>query len=222
MLTLEYPTTTSRSGASETATQSGLNSVTPQQLFDAHTTWALKRAKSLIRSMNIEQRQLFPGQLEQAALLALWRCAERFDASIGVSFASYANSHLRGRIIDELRGEGPVWRSRCPQAKNVRSLDSVCLKKDTMFGQCIVTVGETLAAARGDDLEADDETRAIIGCLTEIEQVVVRGHLNEHSFGVIGKGLGLSESRICQIMKAARTKMAAEVGRRNEAARIPD
>lgn len=70
-------------------------------LFNEHQEWAIAFSRVVTRG---RARRLDAGQCEQAALLGLWKAAQRFDAARGVPFRSYAAFFMRCSIKDEFRG----------------------------------------------------------------------------------------------------------------------
>jgi RNA polymerase sigma factor (sigma-70 family) len=67
-------------------------STTPQELFDRNQRWAEGIARSCLRHLPPS----FDGDdLKQAALIALWKCSNKFDSSYGVPFQGYAQTYVQ-------------------------------------------------------------------------------------------------------------------------------
>lgn len=81
--------------------------MTAQELFDRNMEWAEKIAREFHANLppSFELADVI-----QAALMALWRAAERFDASYGVPFQAYACRYLVNACRMQVRRR--EWKER--------------------------------------------------------------------------------------------------------------
>jgi RNA polymerase sigma factor (sigma-70 family) len=74
--------------------------MTPQDLFDKNQRWAEGIARTCLRHLPPS----FDGDdLKQAALIALWQAAKRFDDSYGIPFQGYAHTYVQKACWMQIR-----------------------------------------------------------------------------------------------------------------------
>jgi RNA polymerase sigma factor (sigma-70 family) len=98
-------------------------------LFEEHLAWAERiAAKSHLEA----QKYLLPGQLQQAARVALWFVIRRFNPKRG-RFRTFAYHRIKGAIIEELR-EGSIWRTRRQDAPVLEPLtEHIARNEDSLL-----------------------------------------------------------------------------------------
>jgi hypothetical protein len=81
----------------------------PQALFESHLRHATLSARRMARRL---PRCVRREEVEAAALCGLWRAALAYDPGRGLLFWTYACWRVRGEVLDALRGDVAVGRSR--------------------------------------------------------------------------------------------------------------
>jgi RNA polymerase sigma factor (sigma-70 family) len=98
-------------------------------LFEEHLAWAERIAAT---SHPKAQKHLLPGQLQQAARVALWCVIQRYNPKRG-RFRTFAYRRIKGAIVDELR-DGPMWNMRRRDVPLLEPLtDRVARPLDTLL-----------------------------------------------------------------------------------------
>jgi RNA polymerase sigma factor (sigma-70 family) len=144
---------------------------------------AFQRKRSLPRCISIEE-------LKSAAYLGLTEAANRFDPSLGLSFATFAYPRIRGAIIDYLRELG--WDKRSNRFQVV-SLDAPA--DDEGHSRA-----DLLPAKRKD--ENKDVLEFISVRFGEQAEAVLRHYfIDDMSMKEVGQKFGVSEGRISQLIK---------------------
>lgn len=191
------------------------------------------------------------GDLIGAGAEGLLRAAEAYDPTRHSRFESYAETRIRGAILDELRTLDPMTRhgrrrlaevtrtirdlqlalGRAPTEQEIAEALGIGLEQyqklaeDLARGPALARLGEVDPDAvdsdehdPGRELEATElKTRlvAAIRQLPERTQLVLALYYQEEcTQAEIGKILGITEGRVCQILgeAAARLRSALEVG----------
>lgn len=140
--------------------------------------------------------------LFQCAMLAIMRAAPRFDAARGMTFDSWAMSKAYFGIQDALRALAPGSRSR--NAPAYISLD------EPLRGAEDVTRADLL---EDESFEFPDPLmpaaiRRAMADLTLDEQSAIELHFDEDlSQREIGEMMGITESRVCQIVNRGLGKL---------------
>lgn len=196
--------------------------------------------------------------LISAAVIGLINAADRFDPSRGVLFKTFAEQHIRGTIIDELRSHDVLSRSMRDKYKRLERMVGAL---EHRLGRN--PTGEELAEALGigldeyyellddvrvysfislDDSWDDDEGNSL--CLADVlseseakspQQQVIMMQLAEALGGAIeslpekerlavtlyysedfnlkeiGETMGVTESRICQILSQAMVRLRGKL-----------
>lgn len=136
--------------------------------------------------------------------LGLVEARRRYDPSRGVPFAGFAAPRIRGAMIDALRHEDPV--TRAERARLQRDVDATASVQ-------LVDVERAADQTADDQADAEaqlchsallTEVRAALGMLRDRERFVLERHFfGEQSLRSIGEELGVTESRVCQLVGAA-------------------
>lgn len=199
-----------------------------------------------------------PQDLMSVAAIGLIHAADRFDPSRGVLFKTFAEQHVRGTIIDELRSYDVLSRS---MREKYKRLERLVVSLEHRLGRN--PTSEEMSQALGIDLEEyygllddvqvftfislddswdDDDGNALsladvlseseskspqqqvikmqlaealglaIDGLPEKERLVVTLYYSEDfNLREIGEALGLTESRISQILSQAMVRLRAKL-----------
>ncbi|HEX2572773.1 MAG TPA: sigma-70 family RNA polymerase sigma factor [Polyangia bacterium] len=138
-------------------------------------------------------------ELISLGYMGLVEARERFDASRGVPFAAFAAMRVRGAMLDGLRQIDVVSRGerarlrRSNEAASVKRVDFACAESSAAP---VAPVDEELASYQQRQL-----LWKAFRVLSERQRLIVQRYFfEEQPLKTIGKELGLSESRICQIV----------------------
>lgn len=170
--------------------------------------------------------------LYSAALLALVRCARRYDPDQGVPFGSYARTRVRGAVLDELRRID--WRSRGDRRRIREGAAPVGLSPDRPLSlDHLVDNDDESIAMRIEDARPDPETEllrrelveyvadAVVELPTRL-QAVVRNYLREEPLGALADHLGVSPCRVSQMRSEAFTLLRNAVHAAYEPTHLPE
>jgi RNA polymerase sigma factor FliA len=172
---------------------------------------------TLVRQIAASVARRLPSHIDRDELVSLgalgWvEARARFDASRGVPFAGYAALRIRGAILDGLRQSDTLSRG---DRKKARVTNEPALPR-TVGGMSPLELESTVGH---DETHLDDalagrqmsrELSRALPSLPEREQYVVRRFFfDEMPMRAIGEELGVSESRISQIVTAAVGKLRA-------------
>jgi RNA polymerase sigma factor (sigma-70 family) len=164
--------------------------LTPTQaaLVEEHIPLAYKHARSLHRSLSKDTRaRIERDDIEGAALLVLCEIAVRYDPSVG-PFENYASSSLRRRCIDAIRYK---------LGKDLRRSAGDFPADTTLPADIVLTEDRAVA-----DEFADAELEAgLAQALTEQQRFIVECRMADIALWRIGEMLGVSESRVCQLIR---------------------
>jgi RNA polymerase sigma factor for flagellar operon FliA len=196
--------------------------------------------------------------LSSAAMIGLINAADRFDPARGVMFKTFAEQHIRGAILDELRACDNLSRTvrdKCKQLeKEMRRMEHLLGRNPTAeemakvlqlnlddYYQLLDEVHEysfiSIDDSRDDDdghqmslsdVLGDDEAKgphcramavqlgeaigAAVDALPEKEKLAVTlYYFEEMNLKEIGATMGLTESRICQILSQAMLRLKSKL-----------
>lgn len=135
--------------------------------------------------------------LLQAGRLALMECLEAHDPAFRTAFWTFAHRRVTGAMIDEMRRLYPGSRVLRNGHMHV-SFDSV--------NESVISGGEDIFDAVSNDEERERLAEAM-GRLMERERRVVMLYSHGLYLRQIGRLMGCSESRACQIYHRAVRKM---------------
>lgn len=136
----------------------------------------------------------------------------RFDSSRGVPFAGFAAMRISGAILDGLRASDTLSRNDRKRAKADIAPTAQRIVSDETEVEAAVGK-EADAAELLQRSELIEELRAALAQLPTREQYVVSRHFfDEVPMRAIGIELGVTESRISQIVTAAIGKLRRQFG----------
>lgn len=146
----------------------------------------LPLAKKLARSKSrATPRSVQYEDLESAAYLGLVDAASKFDGQRNVSFSAYAKLRINGEMQDYLRQL--AWGPR-------KSIKSVFTIEEDMF-------------SREDKYSSEFFEKATKNLNKLAKSLILMYYVQELSLKEIGEKIGVSESRISQLLKEARNTM---------------
>jgi RNA polymerase sigma factor FliA len=200
----------------------------------AHTSLAkgiaLRLASRVPRSIDIDD-------LIAAGIVGLIDAADRYDEARGIPFEAYSRRRIEGAILDVLRAEDHLTRRERRAGREAdRSEERMRMKlkrelsadeahrarqgvpRTLPHSQTFVPVADVDEGALGDssvDAFAQLSTaqdvaslRDAIATLAEREQQILALYYEEElTYREIGSLLGVSESRICQILRGVQRKL---------------
>lgn len=153
------------------------------------------------------------GDLIGYGVLGLIDAVEKFDPGRNIKFSTYAVLRIRGEIIDALRSFGWIPRKSKDGRIDEEVEDSMEELKELMF----VSVDEgRLADKEMDPWNEEDEMKRklveIINGFPEKERIALALYYYEGlTLKEIGAVLGISESRVSQIITSAISKIKAKL-----------
>jgi RNA polymerase sigma factor (sigma-70 family) len=155
--------------------------------------------------------------LTSAGTIGLIEAVDRFDASRGLKFKSYAQHRVMGAMLDFLRAEDPL--SRTERSRIRRSDSTATLPVTISLDQMPAPVVNRLVVI---------EDRAVFAILLRSEMGTIRQCLSARENRVISllfesglqnrqvaADLRVNESRVSQIKQRAIAKLRVALGRRN-------
>ncbi len=201
---------------------------------------------------------LDPQDLTSAAVVGLIHAADRIDPGRGVHFKTFAEQHIRGAIIDELRACDPLSRTvrekcklveremhklehilgRNPSSEEMAealrmSMDDYLQLLGDVHEFSFISIDDSwddeeghplsLADVLGDDERKGPQQRIMATQLSESLGVAIEGlpekerlavtlyYYEELNLKEIGAIMGLTESRICQILSQAMTRLKVKM-----------
>jgi RNA polymerase sigma factor (sigma-70 family) len=155
------------------------------QLVRDHISYAekiaFKKKKSLPKFVDIDE-------IKSAAYLGLVEAANRFDLSRGVDFKTFSFPRIVGAICDYLRER------RWSKQETMLSLDS----SHTGDGHCLADNLQAKSSSSAG--ECFEELTVVLG--HEGREIMRQYFIEDLSMREIGSKIGLSESRISQLVKS--------------------
>lgn len=230
-----------------------------QQLRETMITSHLPLVRYLVNRFAMQlPGHLDPQDIASAAVIGLINAADRFDPGRGVQFKTFAEQHIRGAILDELRATDNLSRTMRDKSKMVEremhqqeqrlgrnptgeemaealqiSIDDYHVLLDEIHEHCFISIDDSWDDEEGhplnlSDILGDDEEKgphqqvasaqlaqalgSAIETLPEKERLAVTlYYYEEMNLKEIGAVLGLTESRICQILSQAMTRLKSKM-----------
>jgi len=230
-----------------------------QQLRETMITSHLPLVRYLVNRFTAHlPAHIDPQDLSSAAVIGLINAADRFDAGRGVQFKTFAEQHIRGAILDELRASDPLSRTMRDKCKMVEremhrqehllgrnpsgpemaealqiSMDDYHSLLEEIHEYSFISIDDSwdddeghslsLADILGDDESKGPQSKAMsaqvaqalggaIETLPEKERLAVTlYYYEEMNLKEIGAVLGLTESRICQILSQAMSRLKGKL-----------
>ncbi len=136
------------------------------------------------------------------ALLGLWEACRRFDPARGVKFWTYAMWRINGFISDSMRDDDYLSRADRNALKNGELVPrKVSMEKSDGEGGNIFQLADANAIDPLRRLSAADLLQRVIQSVPrKLRTVFLLRFADGLSMKEVGKTVGLSESRICQII----------------------
>jgi len=177
-------------------------------------------AMALVRQIAASIARRLPSHVDRDELIGLgalgWAEARmRFDPNRGVPFAGFAASRIRGAILDGLRRADSLSRGDRRRARAGEGSAAPRIVSDPAEVAAAVD-RSTDELDTSDHLAREqmrDELRAAVVRLSERERHVLTRHFfDEIPMRAIGEELGVTESRISQIISAALVRLRSALG----------
>jgi RNA polymerase sigma factor FliA len=230
-----------------------------QQLRETMITTHLPLVRYLVNRFAAHlPAHIDPQDLSSAAVIGLINAADRFDPSRGVQFKTFAEQHIRGAILDELRASDSLSRTMRDKCKMVEremhrqehqlgrnpsgqemaealqiSIDDYHALLEEIHEYSFISIDDSwdddeghplsLGDILGDDVNKGPQNQAIasqvaralggaIDSLPEKERIAVTlYYYEEMNLKEIGAVLALTESRICQILSQAMSRLKGKM-----------
>lgn len=160
-------------------------------LFEEWEQWAVNKGRSYaIRSGLLGSNKLSLEEVDQAALLGLLDSTRLFDPSRGNKFPTLAYKRVIGSVKDAFRSSGFWGSRRCKLQQPV---------------EVRVDLHPTELSSDMGMVDNREESEHLINYVkSRLNRTVMRlRFLNNYTLIEIANLLGLSESRVCQIVKSA-------------------
>lgn len=172
-----------------------------EALVIEHLPLARRIAASMARRMPLPL-----DDVESAAMLGLVHAARDFDASRGAPFAAYADRRIRGAIQDEARAADVLTRD---QRRAVRDGKAGALepRHDDYDDLAEQIAADRLSGSVEDWASSRDFHRHLRYLPRRLQRIVRRHLIDEVPLARIGTELGVTESRICQLLGQAKERL---------------
>ena len=172
---------------------------------------------TLVRQIAASVARRLPSHVDRDELVSLgalgWvEARARFDAGRGVPFAGFAAMRIRGAILDGLRAADTLSRGERKRAKADSAPTAPRIVSDESEINAAVA-DEADASERLQRSELVEELRAALDRLPARDRYIVSRHFfDDVPMRAIGIELGVTESRISQIVTAAIGKLRDQFG----------
>ena len=175
---------------------------------------------TLVRQLAASVARRLPSHVDRDELVALgalgWAEARvRFDPTRGVPFAGFAAMRIRGAILDGLRAADTLSRADRKRAREESrpTAPRVVSDPDELEAAIAAAASERDASDALVDEELVQELRQALATLPERERYVLTRHFfDEVPMRAIGVELGVTESRISQIVSGAVARLREKFG----------
>jgi RNA polymerase sigma factor for flagellar operon FliA len=165
--------------------------------------------KGLARQMALRMAGRLPScvdldDLIGAATLGLLDAVDRFDDTRAIPFEAYARTRIQGAILDALRAEDHLSR------RDRRKSREADLAEDKLRNRINRSPSDAFAVLAMSQSHA--QLRAAVAALPERNRLILSLYYEQElTYREIGGILGVTESRICQLLRAAHTRLKAEL-----------
>ena len=173
---------------------------------------------TLVKQIAASVARRLPSHIERDELISLgalgWAEArQRFDASRGVPFAGFAAMRIRGAILDGLRSCDTLTRGERRRARAESTLTPARVVSNDEEVEAAAAPSDGDASDVLAQEEMIDELRQALATLPERERYIVTRHFFEDvPMRAIGAELGVTESRISQIVTGAMARLRRSFG----------
>ena len=140
-----------------------------------------------------------PDDLIQEGLLGLLSAVHSFKDDKNVTFKTFAWTCIRNKILNEVK--------RLDSKRSVSSDDCLSFEKEKNLADSSMTPEEIIISKN----KADSIWRVINKSLTEREQIVFKGYLEDKSYQEIASALDISVKAVDAALQRARKKLKAEL-----------
>lgn len=172
---------------------------------------------TLVRQIAASVARRLPSHVDRDELVSLgalgWAEARaRFDASRGVPFAGFAAMRIRGAILDGLRAVDTLSRGDRKRAKADTAPTAPRIVSDAEEVEAAVSEQDDASELLQRE-ELIEELRAALDTLPKRDRYIVQRHFfDDVPMRAIGIELGVTESRISQIVSAAVGRLRRRFG----------
>ena len=166
--------------------------------MSSEQTDLIERYLSLVRNVVDRIKPNVPAHVDaddlySVGITGLIAAVKKFDPEQGVTFASFAATHIRGAILDELRRMD--W---CPHKVHTRFSDT-----EGMQSSLHKLLADDPNPASRDNLEKTELLQLLSQRIQELpdipKKILAMYYFENLRLAEIARILGLTESRICQI-----------------------
>lgn len=144
--------------------------------------------------------------LEQWGLIGLMEAARRFDPDRDVRFTTFAGRRIHGAMVDGIRSMD--WAPRLSRNRGEKITKLVSLETIIADGKNPVSLEDTLESHEpqpGRDAENADEVGNLLrGLRKHHREIFETYYVQDHSSKDLAESLGLTQSRIFQILGQCR------------------
>lgn len=160
----------------------------------------LPLVRRLAYRMSLGSRRVEVEDLVSAGTIGLIQAADRYDATVGVPFVSFAYPRISGAIVDELR------KSRRASAADGEPVEPLSLAEPFVDGERL-TLGDVLVDPSSPSPDAHAELGELLDAIEDLparDREMLRLSTAGHTAGEIAEEHGCSLSRAAQILARAR------------------
>jgi RNA polymerase sigma factor FliA len=152
------------------------------------------------------------------AAMGLMDAIERYRPDLGVRFETYGSRRIRGAIADGIRSM--KWLPRGADRRPGRVIEAIVpmdfqTAKTSVGKKLHDTLADPLEPAPTEDVELEADHEEVQDALTTLparERFVVREYYyRRRPLAAIGKDLGVTESRVCQLHRRALRLLESEL-----------
>lgn len=155
------------------------------------------------------------------AAIGLMDAIDKFKPEMGFRFETYASRRIRGSMSDGLRSLDPLPRGASERASRViETIVPVDFKSSPTLGGPPLedSLSDPVQGTLFDNLDLQAEYGEVVVAISELperEQRIVKDHYYEsRRLAEIGKDMGITESRVCQLHRRALKMLEANLAKR--------
>lgn len=149
--------------------------------------------------------------LEAAGIVGLIQAVDRFDPARGIPFEGYATLRVRGAVLDEVRRLDDLSRTARARDDGQRAAVSLELLQERGELGDPTEIAEVDVRAESDGLR-DDVERALAAIPARERSILASYYSDGLTLAAIGRRLGVSEARVCQLHTRAIAQLRAVLG----------